>query len=29
MLRHLLSLRTMQKDHGWIHTLLEEVGKIV
>ena len=26
MLRHLMSLRTMEKDHGWIHTLLEEVG---
>lgn len=24
MLRHLRSLRTMQRDHGWIHTLLEE-----
>ncbi|GAX79522.1 hypothetical protein CEUSTIGMA_g6963.t1 [Chlamydomonas eustigma] len=24
MLRHLMSLRTMNKDHGWIHTLLEE-----
>ncbi|GLC36172.1 hypothetical protein PLESTB_001372500 [Pleodorina starrii] len=24
MVRHLKSLRTMQRDHGWIHTLLEE-----
>lgn len=24
MLRHLRSLRTMDRDHGWIHTLLEE-----
>ncbi|PSC67633.1 alternative oxidase [Micractinium conductrix] len=24
MLRHLRSLRTMERDHGWIHTLLEE-----
>ncbi|MEW5303378.1 MAG: hypothetical protein WDW36_006078 [Sanguina aurantia] len=24
MLRHLKSLRSMKKDHGWIHTLLEE-----
>lgn len=24
MLRHLRSLRTMDHDHGWIHTLLEE-----
>ncbi|GIL99348.1 hypothetical protein Vretimale_4533 [Volvox reticuliferus] len=24
MLRHLKSLRTMQRDQGWIHTLLEE-----
>ncbi len=24
MLRHLRSLRRMQRDHGWIHTLLEE-----
>eukprot|EP00960_Hanusia_phi_P017928 527185-Hanusia_phi.AAC.3 len=24
MLRHLRSLRTMSRDHGWIHTLLEE-----
>eukprot|EP01023_Acetabularia_acetabulum_P050802 TRINITY_DN5529_c0_g1_i1.p1 TRINITY_DN5529_c0_g1~~TRINITY_DN5529_c0_g1_i1.p1 ORF type:complete len:370 (+),score=57.87 TRINITY_DN5529_c0_g1_i1:125-1111(+) len=24
MLRHLRSLRTMRRDHGWIHTLLEE-----
>mmetsp|Transcript_26138 Transcript_26138/g.85950 ORF Transcript_26138/g.85950 Transcript_26138/m.85950 type:complete len:524 (-) Transcript_26138:520-2091(-) len=24
MLRHLRSLRTMTRDHGWIHTLLEE-----
>lgn len=24
MLRHLRSLRSMQRDHGWIHTLLEE-----
>lgn len=24
MLRHLHSLRTMKRDHGWIHTLLEE-----
>jgi len=23
-LRHMRSLRTMQRDHGWIHTLLEE-----
>lgn len=25
MLRHLNSLRRMKRDHGWIHTLLEEV----
>ena len=24
MSRHLKSLRLMQRDHGWIHTLLEE-----
>ena len=24
MVRHLKSLRTMNRDHGWIHTLLEE-----
>lgn len=24
MVRHLNSLRTMKRDHGWIHTLLEE-----
>lgn len=24
MLRHLRSLRTMSRDNGWIHTLLEE-----
>ena len=24
MLRHMRSLRTMERDHGWIHTLLEE-----
>ena len=24
MVRHLHSLRRMQRDHGWIHTLLEE-----
>lgn len=24
MLRHMRSLRTMKRDHGWIHTLLEE-----
>jgi len=24
MARHLRSLRTMTRDHGWIHTLLEE-----
>ena len=24
MTRHLRSLRTMQRDHGWIHHLLEE-----
>lgn len=24
MVRHLVSLRTMKRDHGWIHTLLEE-----
>jgi len=24
MLRHLSSLRNMRRDHGWIHTLLEE-----
>ncbi len=24
MLRHLRSLRTMRRDNGWIHTLLEE-----
>lgn len=25
MIRHLHSLRLMRRDHGWIHTLLEEV----
>mmetsp|Transcript_20437 Transcript_20437/g.34244 ORF Transcript_20437/g.34244 Transcript_20437/m.34244 type:complete len:100 (-) Transcript_20437:24-323(-) len=24
MLRHLRSLRSMERDHGWIYTLLEE-----
>lgn len=24
MVRHLKSLRLMKRDHGWIHTLLEE-----
>jgi len=24
MLRHMVSLRTLKRDHGWIHTLLEE-----
>ena len=24
MTRHLKSLRVMRRDHGWIHTLLEE-----
>ena len=24
MLRHMSSLRTMRRDHGWIHTLLED-----
>ena len=24
MLRHMRSLRRMDRDHGWIHTLLEE-----
>ena len=24
MLRHMKSLRTMRRDNGWIHTLLEE-----
>ena len=24
MLRHLHSLRRMERDHGWIHTMLEE-----
>lgn len=24
MIRHYRSLRTMKRDHGWIHTLLEE-----
>jgi ubiquinol oxidase len=24
MVRHLTSLRTMRRDYGWIHTLLEE-----
>ncbi len=24
MIRHLRSLRHMERDHGWIHTLLEE-----
>ena len=24
MLRHMRSLRSMRKDNGWIHTLLEE-----
>ena len=24
MIRHLHSLRLMRRDHGWIHTLLEE-----
>jgi hypothetical protein len=23
MLRHMVSLRTLKRDHGWIHTLLE------
>jgi threonyl-tRNA synthetase len=26
MLRHLRSLRLMQRDNGWINTLLEEAG---
>ena len=25
MIRHLNSLRRMERDHGWIHTLLEGV----
>ena len=25
-LRHMRSLRRMERDRGWIHTLLEEVG---
>ncbi|KAK7446071.1 hypothetical protein BaRGS_00040295 [Batillaria attramentaria] len=24
MMRHMMSLRRLQRDHGWIHTLLEE-----
>ena len=24
MIRHLHSLRTLERDHGWIHTLVEE-----
>ena len=24
MIRHLQSLRKMRRDHGWIHTLIEE-----
>ena len=24
MLRHMGSLRSMRRDHGWIHTLLED-----
>ena len=24
MIRHLRSLRRMERDHGWIHTLIEE-----
>ena len=24
MVRHLISLRKLKRDHGWIHTLLEE-----
>ena len=27
MLRHMVSLRTLKRDHGWIHTLLEEAEK--
>ena len=26
MVRHLVSLRRMKRDHGWIHTLLEEAA---
>ncbi len=24
MIRHMRSLRSLERDHGWIHTLLEE-----
>jgi hypothetical protein len=29
MLRHLRSLRTMERDNGWIYTLLEEAGACI
>jgi hypothetical protein len=28
MIRHLQSLRRMQRDHGWVHTLLVSSNKI-
>ena len=27
MVRHLKSLRTLEKDHGWIHHLLQEASR--
>lgn len=29
MIRHMRSLRLMQRDYGWIHTLLGKMTKIV
>ena len=28
MMRHMMSLRRMQRDHGWIHTLLGKLPRI-